>query len=102
MLRLVPASTGVRTEPAGSCRENFGEGIPVRGTAARAQCHGVEGRGDGTMPRLAGRHADYVADQRRRFQEGTRGAGQTPEHPVADDLTDNEILAVTRYIATLP
>lgn len=98
--RPPPVSGQSRLEAAG--KKIFGEGIPARGTAACAQCHGDGGRGGGTMPRLAGQHADYVADQLRRFQEGTRVAGQTPEHPVADDLTDDEILAVTRYIATLP
>ena len=80
----------------------FGQGISERGTEACAGCHGVDGRGGGDMPRLATQHAGYVADQLRRFQEGTRVGGQTPEHPVADALTEEEILAVSIYIQALP
>ena len=96
-----PARSGQsRLEAEG--KKIFDRGTPASGAAACAQCHGADGRGSGAMPNLAGQHADYVADQLRRFQEGTRVAGQTPEHPVADALTEEEILAVTRYIATMP
>jgi cytochrome c553 len=80
----------------------FGRGVLDRGTAACAHCHGIDGRGGGVMPRLAAQHAGYVSEQLRRFQQGTRVAGQTPEHPVADALSEEEILAVSTYIATLP
>jgi cytochrome c553 len=83
-------------------KEIFGRGIEDRGMPACARCHGDDGRGSGVMPRLAAQHASYIAAQLQHFQEGTRAAGQTPEHPVADALSDEETLAVSRYIATLP
>lgn len=98
--RLAAASGQSRLEAVG--QEIFGRGIEDRHMPACARCHGVDGRGSGVMPSLAAQHAGYISAQLRRFQEGTRVAGQTPEHPVADALTDDEILAVSLYIATLP
>ena len=97
-----PAAASVQSRLEAVGEEIFGRGIEDRGMPACARCHGNDGRGTGVMPRLAAQHAGYIAAQLRRFQEGTRVAGQTPEHPVADALSDEETLAVSRYIATLP
>ena len=68
---------------------------------ACAECHGGDGRGSDTMPRLAGQHADYLANQLNRFRSGKRQAGQTPEHPRAAHLSDDEVITLSKYLSTL-
>lgn len=66
-----------------------------------AECHGGDGSGSDTTPRLAGQHADYLANQLNRFRNGKRLAGQTPEHPRAAHLCDAEINTLSQYLSTL-
>ena len=71
------------------------------GNKACAECHGSYGRGNDTMPRLAGQHAAYLADQMNRFRNGKRVAGQTPEHPRASQLSEDEVTAISQYLSSL-
>lgn len=67
-----------------------------------ASCHDADGDGDGSaFPRLAGQHADYLADALRAYIEGARHSGtmQTAALP----LDDREIaLAASWYARQRP
>lgn len=74
---------------------------PLNSMKGCAECHGNDGRGSDSTPRLAGQHASYLADQMNRFRNGKRLAGQTPEHPRVPHLTDQEVTALSHYLSTL-
>ena len=74
-----------------------------------AQCHGTQGEGNQLIlaPAIAGLPEWYVAAQVRNFKGGLRGTH--PEdvaglrmHPMALAQEDEEIDAVSAYVATLP
>jgi len=90
-------------------------GVSTRGVAACTACHGPRGNGNGPagFPALAGQHADYIADQLRRFRIGSENtladnaAARTNDgdgrmmRDVAAGMSDNQIDAVSSYIAGL-
>ncbi len=90
-------------------------GVSSAGVAACAACHGARGGGNSPagFPALAGQHADYIADQLRKFRSGAQNTlEQDPSartndgdgsmmRDVAARMSDNEIDAVASYIAGL-
>ena len=90
-------------------------GVSARGVAACAACHGARGGGNAPagFPSLAGQHAEYIADQLRRFRTGAENTleenpnGRTNDsdarmmRDVAFPMSDNEIDAVASFIAGL-
>lgn len=79
----------------------FGGNIAASVTAC-STCHGSDAHGGGSMPRLAGQHAGYIAEQLYRFVDADRVAGQTQRHSVATLLTFDEIRAVSHFLSGLP
>jgi len=71
-------------------------------TVACGVCHGDNMRGLGNVPRLAGLHPIYIARQLHMFKDGSRNGidGQLMKKPVAQ-LTDDDILALSAYLASL-
>jgi cytochrome c553 len=71
-------------------------------TVACGICHGDNMRGLGNVPRLAGLHPIYIARQLYLFKDGTRNGvdAQLMKKPVAR-LTDDDILAIAAYLASL-
>ncbi len=90
-------------------------GNSARGVAACTACHSPRGGGNAPagFPALAGQHADYTADQLRRFRIGAENTleqnpgGRTNDgdgrmmRDVAAGMSENEIAAVSSYIAGL-
>lgn len=71
-------------------------------TLACAACHGLELKGAGDVPRLAGVHPIYIARQLYRFRDGTRnGAGAALMKPAADRLTNEDIVNLSAYLGSL-
>jgi cytochrome c553 len=78
-------------------------GVAAKGVAACASCHAPNGAGmPAQFPRLAGQHADYTASQLKAFRAGQRAndAAQMMRG-VAAKMSDQEIAAVSEYIAGL-
>ena len=75
------------------------EGLPDAGVPACVGCHG-----SANFPRLAGQHAAYMAGQLRLWKRGhaptTEGASVMV--PIAQQLSDEQIKAVSAYFATAP
>jgi cytochrome c553 len=72
-------------------------------TTACAQCHGPDLMGDAEMPPIAGRSPSYMARQLYDIQRGTRnGASAQLMKPVVANLTEEDIVAITAYVASRP
>ena len=74
----------------------FGQGVPERGVAACAVCHGANANGIGIFPRLAGQHAEYVQRQLTRIQTRLRDARVM--HGIIKDMTSDEMKAVAAFV----
>ena len=116
--RLVEVPANVEeTEPLRSPRSGFiayvpvgtlkkGEALVTKGgdgkTVACAACHGDGLKGNGNFPSLAGRSPSYLARQLYDMQHFTRvGPGTQLMQPVVEKLSEDDILAITAYIASL-
>jgi cytochrome c553 len=100
--RLRPAAT--RAAPLAARGERiFFAGVPDKGVASCASCHGVRGEGlPDLFPQLAGQHPGYVATQLRRFRDGRRSSDpDAMMRRVAAPLSDRDIDAVSQYVALL-
>lgn len=73
------------------------------GVAACAACHGAEGHGNqpAGFPALRGLTAPYTAQSLKDYRSETRRGGQAAlMHPLAAELSDQEIEALAAHIAT--
>jgi len=76
----------------------YESGRPELDIEACTVCHGHDGEGVNTQPRLAGQHPDYVAIQMLQYRGGLR-ENKVMRH-VTEKLTDAEIAALVEYIST--
>jgi cytochrome c553 len=99
-----PRSGFIAYVPPGTLKK--GEDLVLRGgpgkTVACAACHGEGLKGNGGFPSLAGRSPSYLARQLYDFQHFTRvGPGAQLMQPVVANLTDDDVLAIVAYVASL-
>jgi cytochrome c553 len=76
----------------------YESGRPELDIEACTVCHGHDGEGVNTQPRLAGQHRDYVSIQMLQFRSGLRE--NKVMQRVTEKLTDDEIAALVEYIST--
>ena len=79
----------------------FAAGKPAAGVAPCASCHGANGHGTDTLPRLAGQHALYIENQMRAFARRERSDEGGAMRAVAAGLNEAEVKAVAVYISGL-
>jgi cytochrome c553 len=79
----------------------FVRGNPQSGIPSCASCHGINGHGTDSLPRLAGQHALYIENQLKKYNARERTNDNTIMHSVASKLTELEIKAVSAYISGL-
>jgi cytochrome c553 len=99
-----PRSGFIAYVPPGSLKK--GEALAVGGgngkTLACAACHGEGLKGTDKFPSLAGRSPSYLARQLVDFRHFTRvGPGSQLMQPVVQKLTDEDILNIVAYVASL-
>jgi cytochrome c553 len=99
-----PHSGWIAYVPMGSVKK--GEELVQKGgngkTVACAACHGADLKGNGNFPPLAGRSPSYLARQLYDIQQYTRnGPGTQLMRPVVQNLTQEDIMAITAYLASL-
>jgi cytochrome c553 len=71
-------------------------------TIACATCHGPSLQGMGDAPRIAGSSPIYIVRQLHDFQSGARGGNSaTLMKTVVPQLSDDDILAIAAYVASL-
>ena len=72
-------------------------------TIACGLCHGANLQGNDDVPGIAGRSPLHNARQLMEYRGGMRGGTSArPMIPVAEDLTDADIIAISAYVASLP
>ena len=83
-------------------RALFETGAADQGVPACVGCHGEQGRGNATFPRLAGQHADYLVKQLVVFQRTDERPEGSIMKTVAHALTPQNIDDVASYLQALP
>jgi cytochrome c553 len=76
----------------------YEKGMPEQGIPPCNVCHGTSAEGNANFPRLAGQHAPYLLKQILLIQNSLRVAPVM--HGLIKDLTRDEMLAVTTYLAS--
>jgi cytochrome c553 len=99
-----PRSGFIAYAPVGSVKK--GEALVLGGgegkTVACASCHGEGLKGTDKFPGLAGRSPGYLGRQLYDFQHFTRvGPGATLMQPVVKHLSEEDIVNITAYLASL-
>jgi len=84
-----------------------GEALVKTGGSGRtiqcASCHGDELRGLGEVPRIAGLQPVYIARQLICIQNGSSdGAAVAPMKKVVANLSEDDIIAISAYLGSLP
>ncbi len=79
----------------------FASGVADKGVPACSTCHGAEGKGNATFPRLAGQHADYLIKQLIVFQRTDERPEGSLMKTVAHELTEQNIEDVAGYLQAL-
>ena len=99
-----PTSGFVAYVPTGSLKQ--GETLVKTGGEGKsmpcAMCHGPNLKGAGNVPSIAGRSPSQMTRQIIDFQNGARnGAGAQLMKPAVGKLTNEDIVAITGYLASL-
>jgi len=76
-------------------------GNPYSGVASCATCHGANGHGTETLPRLAGQHAQYTENQLKSFNKRERTNDNSVMHGIASKLSELEQKSVAAYLSGL-
>jgi cytochrome c553 len=80
----------------------YEDGNTESGVPACMGCHQPQGEGNARYPRLAGQHQTYTLQQMADFKSGTRANDRGKVmRAVAERMTDQEMKAVSEYIAGL-
>lgn len=79
----------------------FSQGDPPRGLKPCRECHGDNGAGSATLPRIAGQHTLYIETQLTLFEERKRTNDNAQMQDVAKRLTTDEVRAVAEYLRSL-
>jgi cytochrome c553 len=99
-----PSSGFVAYVPGGSIAK--GRELVTTGgggkTVACGSCHGAALQGMGEVPGIAGRHPNYIVRQLWNMQNGDRGGlSAAPMRPVVEKLSNDDMLAIAAYAASL-
>lgn len=77
-------------------------GDKARAIQACSSCHGDRAQGIAMFPRLAGQHAEYLADQLNAFKAGTRvNDTQGIMQKISRLLKDTEIESLSEYLSVI-
>ncbi|MDE2402612.1 MAG: cytochrome c4 [Burkholderiales bacterium] len=79
-----------------------GKAIFEGGAPACGACHGSEGQGMATFPRIAGQHADYVVKQMLVFQRTDERPEGSVMKTVTHGLSHDDIKNVAAFVQSLP
>ncbi len=95
-----PVRGAVSSNPALSAKGKwlYENGAKEREVEACIVCHGHDGEGINTNPRVAGQHRDYLVSAMVQFRSRVR-ENKVMQH-VAQNLTDDEIDDLVEYVST--
>lgn len=83
-------------------REIFRKGIAENNIPACAVCHGEQGEGKETFPRIAYQHADYLYKQLMVFQRTDERPEGSVMKTIAHGLSKDNMLAVAAFLQDFP
>lgn len=69
------------------------------GLPACASCHGKDGLGTASLPRLAGQYAVYIETQLKQFNQRERTNDNEVMHSIVSRMTPLEMAAVAEYLS---
>jgi cytochrome c553 len=100
-----PHSGFINYVPMGSLKK--GEALVATGAEGKsipcAVCHGIDLRGQGEIPAIAGRQPLYMFRQLNGMKTGTRsGNAMEQMKVVVEKLSTDDFVAIAAYLATLP
>lgn len=98
---LPPSSGNKDLDPVevAAGKKIFDSGIESENVPPCSACHGADGAGTSTIPRLAGQHREYLAAQILAFRTNQR---ENPiMHANVEHMTDDQIRAIASYLASL-
>lgn len=99
--RPVRAHDVIEPALAAEGRTVYDRGIPAKGVPACKKCHGLQGEGTETLPRVGGQHAVYLENQLRAFSKRERTNDNAVMQTIAARISDAELRAVSSYISGL-
>jgi cytochrome c553 len=84
----------------------YEDGLPEANVPACSACHGMEAKGQGEIPRLAGQFFPYTVKEltnwnKERGQGGTKDDTSAIMTPTAHNLTQTQVAAVAAYVSYL-
>jgi cytochrome c553 len=84
----------------------YEDGLPEANVPACSACHGMEGKGEGEIPRLAGQFYPYTVSAltnwtKERGRGGMKTDTSTIMTPTAHNLTQTQIAAIAAYVSNL-
>jgi cytochrome c553 len=79
----------------------YEQGIPGSNVAACSSCHGSNGVGGKEIPRLAGQHTNYIAEQINLFKSSTKRPSGVAMMSLTHSMSEDEIQAVSIYLGSL-
>lgn len=82
-------------------KDIFERGLTDKNIPACATCHGQQGQGKDTFPRLAGQHSDYILKQLLVFQRTDQRPEGAIMKTIAHDLSRQEMQSVAIYLQGL-
>lgn len=97
--KSAPPETVKDPDLAAVGRYIFYKGNKFSGLPSCATCHGKDGLGTASLPRLAGQHASYVQAQLKLFGKRERTNDNAVMHSVAANLSLLEMAAVAEYVS---
>lgn len=97
--KSAPPETVKDPDLAAVGRYIFYKGNKFSGLPSCATCHGKDGLGTASLPRLAGQYASYVEAQLKLFGKRERTNDNAVMHSVAANLSPLEMAAVAEYVS---
>jgi cytochrome c553 len=79
----------------------YQRGVPEENIAACVACHGPNGEGVGSIPRLGGLDYSYLKRRLEQWAEGYHGTLDHPMPHIATQLSRNEIEGLASYLSFL-
>lgn len=92
----------IHSERISAGKEIFEKGVPSQNIPACMVCHGPQGQGNATFPRIADQHADYIIKQLQVFQRTEERPEGAVMKQITHSLTDENMQAVAAYLNSMP
>ena len=100
-LDRLPAPARFAPDRLAAGKAIFTGGVPDSGIPPCASCHGANGMGAASFPRIAGQHADYLVKQLGVFQRTDQRPDGAIMKTVAHKLTQQNIEDVSAYLQSM-